>query len=251
VNYSGTHFDIEVNREVRLLAPETVWKRLGVAAPANVKLVAYETVNRLKNVGKEPWTKETGLLSIWILSMFNPSPGTTIVVPVKGGPEAQLGPVVNADYFGKVPPERLVVKGDTVFFSADGKYRSKIGVSPKRCKAILGSYDATNKALTLAQFTFDENRTEYVNSMWEIQKQPFAGDAANSYNDGPPAPGVKPMGPFYEIESSSPAAALQPGETIEHVHRTIHVLGGEAELDALAKAALGVGLKEITAALPR
>ena len=24
----------------------------------------------------------------------------------------------------------------------------------------------------------------------------FSGDAANSYNDGPPAPGAKPLGPF-------------------------------------------------------
>jgi len=249
-NYSGTNFDVEVLREVRLLPAEEVWKKLGVAAVPGAKLVAYESINRLKNAGKEPWTKEKGLLSIWILCMFNPSPGTTIVVPIKGGPETELGPAVNADYFGKVPPERLVVKGNTVFFSGDGKYRSKIGVSPKRCKPLLGSYDATSKVLTLAQFTF-EGRTDYVNSMWKIQEQPFAGDAANSYNDGPPAPGAKPLGPFYELESSSPAAALKPGETIEHVHRTIHVLGTEAELDGLAKAALGVGLQEIVTALPR
>ena len=105
-NYSGTTFDVEVLREVRLLPPEEVWKKLGVAAVPGAKLVGYETINRLKNAGKEPWTKETGLLSIWILCMFNPSPGTTIVVPIKGGPETELGPTVNADYFGKVPPER-------------------------------------------------------------------------------------------------------------------------------------------------
>lgn len=251
VNYSGTRFDVEVTREVRLLSAEEVWKNLNVSPAAGAKLVAYETVNQLKNAGKEAWTKETGLLSIWILSMFNPSPGTTIVVPIKGGPEAEMGSMVNADYFGKVPPERLVVKNDTAFFSGDGKYRSKIGVSPKRCKPLLGSYDSTNKVLTLAQFTFDEKKTEYVNSMWKLQEQPFAGDVANSYNDGPPAPGAKPLGPFYELESSSPAAALKPGETIEHVHRTIHILGTDAELDALAKATLGAGLQEINSALPK
>lgn len=251
VNYSGTHFNVEVTREVRMLSSEEVWKKLNVTPAAGVKLVAFETINQVKNVGKATWTKETGLLSIWILSMFNPSPGTTIVVPIKGGPESQMGPMVNADYFGKVPPERLIVKNDTAFFSADGKYRSKIGVSPKRCKPLLGSYDATNKVLTLAQFTFDEKKTEYVNSMWKLQDQPFAGDAANSYNDGPAKPGAKPMGPFYELESSSPAAALKPGETIEHVHRTIHILGTDAELNALAKATLGMGLQEINSALPK
>ena len=87
--------------------------------------------------------------------------------------------------------------------------------------------------------------------MWKIQDEPFAGDVANSYNDGPPEPGAKPMGPFYELESSSPAAALKPGETIEHVHRTIHILGTDAELNALAKATLGMGLQEINSALPK
>ena len=29
------------------------------------------------------------------------------------------------------------------------------------------------------------------------------------------------MGQFYELESSSPAAALNAGETIHHLHRTI------------------------------
>jgi hypothetical protein len=250
-NYSGARFDVEVTREVRLLSADGVWKHLKVPPVVGAKLVAFETINQLKNVGNNAWTKDTGLLSIWILSMFNPSAGTTIVIPVKGGPESQLGPMVNADYFGKVPPERLVVKNDTVFFSGDGRYRSKIGVTPKRCKPILGSYDAINKVLTLAQFTYDEQKTEYVNSMWKLQEQPFAGDVVNSYNDGPPAPGAKPLGPFYELESSSPAAALKPGETIEHVHRTIHILAPDAELDALSKATLGVGLQEITNALPK
>ena len=145
-------------------------------------------------------------------------------------------------------PERLIVKENVVFFSADGKYRSKIGVNPKRCKGILGSYDASGKVLTLAQFTFDPGRTDYVNSMWKIQDDPFAGDVANSYNDGPPAPGAKPLGPFYELESSSPAAALEPGKTQEHVHRTIHLQGPANELDAIALATLGVGLKEIEGA---
>ena len=36
----------------------------------------------------------------------------------------KLGPAVNADYFGRVPPERLVVKEQTVFFSGDGRFRS-------------------------------------------------------------------------------------------------------------------------------
>ena len=250
-NYSGTVFNIQADREVRLLTPAKAWKTIGVKAQPGVTMVAYESVNKITNKGQAPWTRDTGLLSIWILGMFNPSPATTIVVPIKPGPIAELGAPVNSAYFGAVPPERLVVKDKAVFFSADGQYRSKIGVAPTRALPILGSYDAANKVLTLAQFTTPPAKNGYVNSMWEIQKDPFAGDVANSYNDGPPSPGAKPLGPFYEIESSSPAAALAPGKSAEHIHRTLHLSGPPEALDAIAKAKLGVGLDEITTALPK
>ena len=245
VNYSGTEFDLEVNRDVRLLSSYQAWKNLAVAPAEGVKLVAYETESKITNKGKDAWKKETGLLSIWILGMYNPSPATTIVIPFVAGPEAELGPVVNDAYFGKVPPDRLRIKDGVIFFSGDGKRRSKIGLSPKRCKPIAGSYDAANKVLTLVQFTRPEGATDYVNSMWQLQKDPYAGDVVNSYNDGPTSPGGKPLGPFYEIESSSPAAALAPGETLTHVHRTMHLQGDETALDAIARAALGMGLEEI------
>jgi hypothetical protein len=250
-NYSGTKFDVDATREIRMLPPDQAWKRLGVAANPAVKMVAFESDNRVTNTGQAAWKKDSGLLSIWILCSFTPSPTTTIVVPIKPGPESELGKKVVDDYFGKVPAERLIQKDKVVFFSADGKCRSKIGFGPKRTTGILGSYDAQNKVLTLAQFTVPEGATEYVNSAWKIQDNPFAGDAANSYNDGPAAPGKKPMGPFYEIESSSPALALEPGKTAEHVHRTIHLQGEEKDLDPIARATLGVGLDEIKKAFAK
>ena len=148
-NYSGTVFNVRVDRTVRLLAAAQAWKALGVPAASGVSMVAFESVNAITNAGRTPWTADTGLLSIWILGMFNPSPATTIVVPITPGPESRLGKAVNADYFGAVPPDRLVVKDGAVFFSGDGQYRSKIGVGPRRVRPILGSYDAANQVLTL------------------------------------------------------------------------------------------------------
>ena len=248
-NYSGFEFQVKAERAVRLLGAEAAWKHLGVDPVDGLSMVAYETVNTITNEGKAPWKKETGLLSIWILGMYNPSDATTIVAPIKPGPEAELGPKVIDDYFGKVPPERLVVADDVLFFSGDGKCRSKIGIQPERCTGVIGSYDAAGKVLTVVQFTFDSGVTDYVNSLWKLQKEPYNGDAANSYNDGPPEPGAKPMGPFYELESSSPAAALAPGASRRHVHRTIHVRGPEEKLDPIAREVLGVGIAEIKNAL--
>ncbi len=249
-NYSDTAFDVRVDREVRVLDRRTALRMLNTKVGSKVGIVAYESNNRMTNVGKEEWSRKTGLLSIWILGMFTPSPQTTVVVPFIPGPEDQLGPIVNDAYFGKVPASRLVVKDGVMFFSGDGQYRSKIGLSPKRAKNVLGSYDAANKALTVVQYNKPRNLADYVNSMWQIQDEPYRGDTVNSYNDGPPAPGTKPMGPFYELETSSPAASLAPGQSILHTHRTFHFRGSEEDLDAIARKMLGVSLAEIKSALP-
>jgi len=247
-NYSGAKFDLRIDRTIRLLDRKQAGTKLGLALAPEVQAVVYESDNQITNTGKNAWQKATGLLSIWILSMYNPTPQTTVVIPFVPGPEAKLGPKVKDDYFGKVPADRLIVKDDVLFFRCDGTCRGKIGLSPKRAKPIAGSYDAANKVLTLVQLTKPAGPADYVNSAWEHQKDPYAGAVVNSYNDGPPAPGEKPMGPFYEIESSSPAAALKPGDSARHVHRTFHLHGSEKALDAIARKTLGVGLEEIVGA---
>jgi len=248
-NYSGTPFDLDISRTVSLLSTPQISRSLRMDLPNSIKTVAYQSDNTITNAGNNPWNKQNGLLSIWILGMYKHSAETTIVIPFKPGNESTLGPKVNDEYFGKVPADRLKVKDDILFFSGDGQYRSKIGISPLRAKPVLGSYDAVNKVLTIVQYTLHEGVTDYVNSMWEIQEKPYAGDAANSYNDGPPSPGAKPLGPFYELESSSPAALLAPGKSINHIHRTFHIQGDEKDLDPIAKKILGVGLDGIKDAL--
>jgi hypothetical protein len=249
VNYSGTVFNFTIDRQVRLLSDDEVSDKIGTV-PSGSRGVAYESVNRLTNRGPNTWTREEGLLSIWILGMFRHSPVTTVVIPIREGEVAMLGPVVNDSYFGKVPEERLAVVGGHIFFKADGAYRSKIGVSPSRATGMAGSYNAASGALTLTQYDQPEGILEYVNSMWEIQAEPFSGDAINSYNDGPPSPEMPPMGPFYELETSSPAVELEPGDFVTHRHRTMHFTGSREVIEKLSQQSLGLGLDDIVASLP-
>jgi hypothetical protein len=244
VNYSNFEFKIKVCRTIRLLEPAQV-EALGVPLSDKLNWVAFQSDNLIANTGELPWKKETGLVSIWILGMFNPSPTTTVVIPYKAGAEEELGPTVNDAYFGKVPGDRLVITDRVIYFKGDGQYRSKIGISPKRAVPFLGSYDSTSKTLTVVHVTISETPADYVNSMWEIQKDPYSGDTVNSYNDGPAAPGARPLGPFYELESSSPAAALNPGESLRHVHTTIHLQAEEKYLDPVARKIFGVSIEEI------
>jgi len=250
-NYSGSEFELRVDREVRILEFAEIAKVLGIEPVPAVKTVAFETRNTITNTGNSPWGKDTGLLSVWILGMFNPSPQTTVVVPFVKGNEKDLGRIVNDRYFGKVPERRLVVNDGVMFFSGDGQYRSKIGLSPRRAKSVLGSYDADNHVLTIVQYNKPAAARDYVNSMWALQEHPYAGDVVNSYNDGSPAPGVAPLGPFFELETSSPAAKLGVGGTLTHIHRTIHLTGPEAALDPIARKMLGVSIADIRLAMPR
>ena len=100
-------------------------------------------------------------------------PSATIVVPIKAGPESELGVKVTSDYFGQVPPDRLVVKDDVIYFCADGKYRSKIGINPKRSKGVSGSYDADNKVLTIVQYNVHRRRHRLRQLALEAPGQPL------------------------------------------------------------------------------
>jgi hypothetical protein len=249
VNYSDVELKGDIRREVKLLGVSEISAHLGLEIPESVNQVGYVSVNTIQNTGENPWAKESGMLSIWILGMFTPSPETTVVIPFIEGEEAELGPIVNDTYFGKVPDSRLKIKEGFVFFKGDGLYRSKIGLSPSRSKPFLGSYDAGNRVLTLVTYTKPEDAVDYVNSMWELQEVPFAGDVVNSYNDGPPEPGAKPLGPFYELETSSPAAALEPGQSLTHENRTFHFQGEEEDLNKIALSCLGLSLDKIKSGL--
>ncbi len=246
VNYAGSKLALKVVRKIQLLNAREIEVSLGTVLPAGVASVAYASDNRVTNTGAAPLRKETGLVSIWILGMFPPGPRATVVIPYK---REGSGAVVADDYFGKVPAERLKVGEQAMFFRADGAHRSKIGVSFARARNLLGSYDPDGRVLTIVLYTLPAGPADYVNSLWKFDVDPYAGDVVNSYNDGPTTPGGKPLGPFYELETSSPAAALAPGEALTHVNRTFHFTGEAAGLDALAKSLLGLSLAEIEAAL--
>jgi hypothetical protein len=254
-NASSASFDIGVKRQVNLLAADEFKKLFGataadLAAKPGVKTVAYQTVNEFTNRGPA-FTKEKGLISMWILGMMNAGPKAVIIAPYKPGSEAELGPVVKSDYFGSVPADRLKVTPEAVLFRADNHFRSKIGISQRRVKNVLGSIDFDSKVLTLVNFTMPDDPTavDYMNNMWQLpQAKPYVGDVANAYNDGPNDLG-KQMGAFYEIESVSPAKELKTGESLSHTHRTIHVQADMDTLKALAKEVLGVDLDKVHEAM--
>ena len=98
--------------------------------------------------------------------------------------------------------------------------------------------------MTIAIFDVDTTG-KYLNQEWRTNKPPFSGDAVNAYNDGPLENGTQ-LGPFYELESVSPAFMLKPGETMIHNPSVFHLVGPRDQLNRVALSFFGLSLEEIT-----
>ena len=242
-NYSGAIFDCHVERAIKLLDQAETGAALAVPIPANLRWVGFESANRLANAGSAVWDEANGLLCIWILGMFNPLPRGKVIAPFIAGSPADLG-VDISDYFGAIPSDRLIRKEKYALFTCDGQMRTKIGISAKRARNVIGSWDPDGHVLTIVTFNLPTSAADlpYVNSQWQIQENPYGGDTVNSYNDGQdPLTGIL-LGPFYELETSSCGAGLNPAEFIVHVHQTFHFTGDFDDLDILSRRVLGAEL---------
>ncbi|MDR2139273.1 MAG: hypothetical protein LBP50_06980 [Tannerella sp.] len=243
MNYAGSGLKLRIDRTVSLVATPEIRFGLGVTLPAGVKAVAYTTENRIVNLNGFAWTDTTGAVCIWILDMFHTAPRAVTLVPFREGSESELGRVVTSDYFGEIPADRLKIKGNVIYLKTDGRYRSKLGLNGRRTPALAGNYDPDAGRLTVITYDVDGGAT-YLSQEWNPEKDPLAGDAMNAYNDGPLEDGSI-MGPFLELESASPAAFLQPMQSLEHRHTVYHFLGGEEELSAITEKLFGVTVREI------
>ena len=242
-NRSGNSFSIHIDRRISLLSLKNIEENLGMDMSSPIHAVGYESLNTLINTGKNAWSKKTGAPAIWLLGMLKPSPLTTIVLPLRKNP-GDTSTLVHDQYFGSIPLNRWKVDSGYAYLKADGKFRGKVGIPPQHAMNFIGSYDAVSKVLTLLECDQPKSQNEFVNSSWEEQKEPFSGDVFNAYNDGPLKDGSQ-MGPFYELESLSPAAFLAFGQSIVHKQITYHIQGEENILNKIAERVLGVGLKDI------
>jgi len=243
LNYKNTKLKLTVERRIKILTRPDIMNRLGVTGKDSVYAVGYETDNKLTNESDQPWTETTGVPCIWILDMFKPSPATVIVVPYKNTNGDKFSDIATTNYFGQIPAERIKHSDSLLVFKADGKSRGKLGIKPNKAKPIAGSYDAENKVLTVIQFEVDGQK-KYLNQEWNTAKPSFSGDAVNAYNDGPLGNGSQ-MGPFYEIESVSPAAFLKGHESLLHKHAVFHFTGNEKQLSDLSLQLLGISVREL------
>ena len=207
-------------------------KALGAALPAWLKLVAFESENVLVNTGKARGRSPSGLLSIWILGMFTPTPAHDRGDPLPRG----SGRRARADRQRRLlrqGPRRSAASRRTVFvfFKGDGEQRGKIGLSPARATPVARRATTPQRGvLTIVQLRRSPRGAgDYVNSMWEIQKQPYARRRRQQLQRRPARAGrASRSGRSTSSRPRRPAQALAPGERLVHVHRTFHAQGDAA-----------------------
>ncbi|GAB4349792.1 MAG: hypothetical protein Kow0099_33050 [Candidatus Abyssubacteria bacterium] len=207
-NASGTRFHIGVTCRISLTGSPLLATHGRKARNAGDTLVhfGYRTETSFENLSSEPLRKETGLVSIWLLGMYIASPEAFVIAPFERN---GTGRIVTDTYFSPdgLSAERLAVKEKQGYlvFRADAHQRSKIGLSRSRASNAIASIDLSRELLTVWRFPVRRAKP-YVNSLWERQERPYAGDVSNSYNDD------GKLGNFYELECSSPALELAPRE---------------------------------------
>jgi hypothetical protein len=226
-NVKGVAFDLSVDRKVELLGKEEVEKLLGAPLPEGAKFVAFRTTNKITNEAKAALPADA-LVAPWILGQFRPSPKTTVLLPYRGAAD-----VVKKDYFGVVPPDRLMLvpegDGGVARFKADAQMRTKIGVSAAGALGWIGAFDAQRNVLTLVNHSLPPAGAVVPDCNWtDPNPRAKSGDVVTSYNHG-----EEPR--FFELESIGPALGAAPKSTVTQVQTTVHLSAEPAALAELAK----------------
>lgn len=241
--YRGFALHACVEREIRLFSRSDIQERLGLDLHSQTYTVGYETTQQVTNLNDYAWSPETGTLCLWVMDMLPPSREAVTIIPYRAEGSIEQSEVVNTTYFGGTPPDRYHVGEEVILMRTDGEYRSKMGLRPPFSVGMAGNYDPLQRRLTVVRFDSDPSAC-YLTQEWDPQADPLVGEVFHAYNDGPLEDGTV-MGPFLELESSSPAALLPPRQTLSHTHEVFHFVGDQDDLSTLSCSLLGISLEDM------
>lgn len=269
MNLAGARFDLDVVRTVRLTDSSDFSALFGETVASameeqDVSYVSYQTTSSLINRGGG-LSKNSGLVSVRIRSMFNSTPHHVVVIPFRPGSEEELGPRVYVEFFGMAPHGRIRLLPEAALLRADGRYRCQIGVSRKRALPYIGAIDLRNGVLSFVSYNLPPDPCEFDylgnafcetvgNTTCDFMRtrdyyfseslapasgdpgdNPYGGEVLRAYSSGPAGPRDNSGGAFYEFNTFSPAFALQKNEMMSHVQYTTHINADRDTLDFLLR----------------
>ncbi|WP_440876045.1 DUF6786 family protein [Thalassotalea sp. PLHSN55] len=235
-NMQGTEFIVGVDRNISLYSKRHLNTLLKIKLPENVKYIGFGSNNRLTNLGKD-WRADTGLLSIWILGMFQGTDNSWAIAPLNQE-VSQKGQIHT--YLNTINNDYLKQHDEAVYFKVDGKFRAKLGVPKTITKDRIASYSPELNRLTVVLFSFT-NQPNYPIALESDVPDGTLGDVSNFYNHQGPSADKE----FYELETAAAMEPLKHGDFIEHQHHTFHFFGNSNQLDNIAQQVLGLSLQKI------
>ncbi len=247
-NAKGKRFKVKAERELTVLDKKQVSEILGIEIPESVKVVAFQSFNKLTNVGDSAWDEKSGMLNISVQSCFNANKKTRVFVPYKAGAPEKLGDIVRDNYFEAATSGNgsLLVDPSYVMFKTDGRTMSGIGISGRRSEGIAVSFDASNGVLTVILYIKPSGTRGYLQNSWRRSGAArFDGDAISVYNNGPLARTSATADRFYEISTHSPALELGVGKSQFHLQRTFHFGGSEYDLGLISYKLTGIAIGQL------
>ncbi|MBO6101659.1 MAG: hypothetical protein J6P03_00195 [Opitutales bacterium] len=243
-NAKGADVSMNVEREVSFVSKQNASKILGVEIPDSVKVVAFQSINKLTNSGAEAWGEGGALVNMSAHSCFNANKSTYAFVPYKEGDQKQLGAIIS-DPYNEPVGDRLSVAPEYVRLRVDGFKVGEIFMNQKRSKNVIASYDSERNILTIVKYLSPTRERKYLPALWKRAADVFDGEALSVFNNGPAVQGSFFSEKFFETTTYSPALALEPGKSQIHVQRVFHFQGSEYDLGIIAYKCLGLTINQL------
>lgn len=234
-NNLGTRIVAQLQRIISVFSKNDIEKNLSVQLSSKTDFVAYNTTHILTNTDTSQWKKHSGLATVWSLSTFPASDDIAVFVPFTGSIDD-----LNS-YYNYIDSSRMYLQDSVLWFNADGKYLSKIGIPHNFNSGFFGSYSKSQGVLRIVNYkqTVD---SLYFNSDFSEQSNFENGEVLAVFNHQGKNSPLGLENTFYQMESMAPLRELLPGESIAHNHAVYQFTGDETELFKLADKLMGINL---------
>lgn len=226
-------------RTVRVMSGYEIRKTLKQRiTDAQLELLGYESINRLKNTHLEDsWTEGTPLPGLKSTGTFNVNANVTLIIPHTGEVQASAKSIFHADsqFTDSQPDIHSHPDQPLLFIPLKSSSNQTISIPYEYATDYVGFYDHTENILSFVFFNLPKRTTD--------PQYPSSNDKMYGTNGYPIQ--LTFNNQQLTVNTFAPTKVLKAGHSIRHRHRTIHVKGSDETLDRITQSLLGIPLKEI------
>lgn len=238
-NSSEQALDAEIIRTVRVMSGYEIRKTLKQRiTDAQLQLLGYESINRLKNTHFEDlWPDGTPLPGLKSTGTFNVNANVTLIIPHTADVKTPAKSIFHADSQFTDSQSDIQSHPDKplLFIPLKSSSTQTISIPFKHATDYVGFFDHSQNIFTFVFFNLPRSSAD----------PQYPSSAGNEY-----ATNGFPIQLTFNIQqltmsTFAPTKVLKAGHAIRHRHRTIHVKGSDESLDRITQSMLGIPFNEI------